>query len=52
MVAVTDKAIEKLKVMISSGELRPGQRLPRNRTWPPAWGCPGARCERRYALCR
>ena len=29
MVAVTDKAIEKLKVMISSGELRPGQRLPR-----------------------
>src|SRR5580692_1364845 len=29
MVAVTDKAIEKLKVMISSGELTPGQRLPR-----------------------
>ena len=33
MVAVTDKAIEKLKVMISSGELRPGQRLP-ERTGP------------------
>jgi GntR family transcriptional regulator, transcriptional repressor for pyruvate dehydrogenase complex len=29
LVAVTDKAIERLKVMISSGELRPGQRLPR-----------------------
>jgi len=29
MVAVTDKAIEKLKVVISSSELRPGQRLPR-----------------------
>jgi GntR family transcriptional regulator, transcriptional repressor for pyruvate dehydrogenase complex len=28
-VAVTDKAIEKLKVMISSGELQPGQKLPR-----------------------
>jgi GntR family transcriptional repressor for pyruvate dehydrogenase complex len=28
-VAVTDKAIEKLKLMISSGELRPGQKLPR-----------------------
>ena len=27
--AVTDKAIEKLKVMISSGELQPGQKLPR-----------------------
>ncbi len=29
VVAVTDKAIEKLKLMISSGELRPGQKLPR-----------------------
>jgi DNA-binding FadR family transcriptional regulator len=28
-VAVTDEAIEKLKAMIVSGELRPGQRLPR-----------------------
>jgi GntR family transcriptional regulator, transcriptional repressor for pyruvate dehydrogenase complex len=28
-VAVTDKAIEKLKLMIGSGELRPGQKLPR-----------------------
>jgi GntR family transcriptional regulator, transcriptional repressor for pyruvate dehydrogenase complex len=28
-VAVTDRAIEKLKAMISSGELRPGQKLPR-----------------------
>jgi GntR family transcriptional regulator, transcriptional repressor for pyruvate dehydrogenase complex len=27
--AVTDEAIEKLKVMIVSGELRPGERLPR-----------------------
>ncbi len=47
LVALTDEAIDKIKQMILSGRVRPGEKLPGKRTWRPNWGCPAIRCARR-----
>ncbi len=42
--AVTDEAIEKIKGMIVSGTLRPGDRLPKEASSPPTSGLSGTPC--------
>lgn len=42
--AVTDDAIVRVKEMIVSGELKPGDRLRVRLTWQNASGCRATRC--------
>jgi hypothetical protein len=48
---LTDSAIVKLKQMIVSGELAPGDRLPREADLAERLGCPATRCARRSRGC-
>jgi len=51
-VAVTDEAIEKIKAMIVAGDLRPGDRLPREADLAERLGLSRTRCARRSRPCR
>ena len=44
---VTDEAIDKIKGMIISGELAPGDRLPKEAISPSTSACRAVRCGRR-----
>jgi len=51
-VAVTDEAIERIKAMIVSGELQPGDRLPKEDELAANSASPAAPCAKRSARSR